>query len=224
MKNKRALVIGLGRFGTSLVDELFDTSVEIAVIDKSAAAVDALKDRVSAAFVADGSDPGVLESVGAREMDVAVVTYGEDFEATVLAVATLAQMKVPAIMARAATERQASVLRSVGATRVVLVEDEMGRRLAPEILSPAAAELVDYASSFRVLPWSPTLEFVGKTLAELDLRRRFEITVLGYWREQVAPGGRKPKLNMPTPEYRVEANDTLLLIGLHDRVEKFLSA
>ena len=103
MKNKRALVIGLGRFGTSLVDELFDTSVEIAVIDKSAAAVDALKDRVSAAFVADGSDPGVLESVGAREMDVAVVTYGEDFEATVLAVATLAQMKVPAIMARAAT-------------------------------------------------------------------------------------------------------------------------
>src|SRR5688572_7149677 len=133
MKKLRILVIGLGRFGSALVNELFDTAVEVAVIDKSPAAVDALKDRVGAAYVADGSDPTVLESIGAKEMDAAVVTYGEDFETTVLAVATLAQMKVPTILARAATERQAAVLRSVGATRVVLVEDEMGRRLAPEV-------------------------------------------------------------------------------------------
>ncbi|MBL9027344.1 MAG: TrkA family potassium uptake protein [Myxococcales bacterium] len=224
MRKKRVLVIGLGRLGTSLVDELFDTGVEVAVIDKSAAAVDVVKDKVCAAFVADGSDPNVLESAGAREMDVAAITHGEDFETTVLAVATLAQLKVPAIFARVATERQAAVLRSVGATRVVLVEHEMGRRLAPEILSPAAADLVDYASSFRVLPVAPRPEFIGKTLAELDLRRRFEITVLGYWRGAVAHGTRKPKMNIPTPDYRVQAGDTLLLIGLHDAVEQFLSS
>jgi trk system potassium uptake protein TrkA len=224
MKKLRILVIGLGRFGSSLVSELFDTGVEIAVIDKSSTAVDALKDRVGAAYVADGSDPAVLESIGAQEMDVAVVTYGEDFEATVLAVSTLAQMKVPAILARAATERQATVLRSIGATRVVLVEDEMGRRLAPEVLSPVAAQLVDYASSFRVLPWTPTPTFIGKTLAELDMRRKHEISVLGYWRGRIPTGGKRVKPHIPGPDYRIEAGDTLLLIGLHDAIESFLSA
>jgi trk system potassium uptake protein TrkA len=220
---KRVLIIGLGRLGSSLVDELSDTGVEVVVIDKSAAVVDTVKDRVAAAFVADGSDPGVLESITAGEMDVAVVTYGEDFESTVLAVATLAQLKIPAIVARAANGRQAAVLRAVGATRVVLVEDEMGRRLAPEVLSPAASDLVEYASSFRVVPWTPVASMVGKTLAELDLRRRFEITVLGYWRGGLKGGDRRGRPAMPGPDYRVEATDTLLIIGLHEPVERFLS-
>jgi len=223
MSQKRVLVIGLGGFGAALVDELFDTGVEIAVIDKDARAIEALKDRVSAAFVADGSDPRVLESVAAQDMDVAVVTYGEDFEATVLAVAALKQLGLPSIVARAATDRQAAVLRSVGATRVVLVEDEMGRRLVPELLSPASAALVEYASSFRVVPWSPPAAFLDKTLGELELVRNHEVSVLGYWRGPAATGARKQRLNLPSAEYRVAAGDTLLLIGLHDAVEKFLA-
>jgi trk system potassium uptake protein TrkA len=222
VNKKNVLVIGLGRLGTSLVEELWDTNVEITVVDKDAAAVDAVKDKTSAAFVADGSDPRVLEDIGGRDLDVAVVTYGEDFEATVLAVSTLAQLKVPVIIARAANERQAVALRAVGATRVVLVEHEMGRRLAPEILSPASSDVMEYASSFRVVPWVATAAFSGHTLVELDIRRRWEITVLGYWRGSAPVTGRKPRLAVPGPDYRVGEGDTLLLIGLGDAVEKFL--
>ena len=113
--------------GSSLVEDLWDTNIEIVVVDKNPAAVEAVKDKSSAAFVGDGSEQRVLEGIGGRQLDVAVVTYGEDFESTVLAVSTLAQMKVPCIIARGANERQASVLRAVGATRVVLIEAEMGR-------------------------------------------------------------------------------------------------
>jgi trk system potassium uptake protein len=222
MKQKRVLVIGLGRLGTSLVEELWDTNVDIVVVDKSDVAVDSVKDKASAAFVADGSDPSVLASLGAKELDVAVVTYGEDFESTVLAVSSLAQLRVPTIIARAATERQGSVLTAVGATRVVLVENEMGRRLAPEVLSPASSALAEYASALRVVPWVASGPFVGKTLAELDLRRRFALNVLGYWRETPAVG-RKPRLVIPGPDYRVEKDDTLLLIGMGDDVERFLA-
>jgi len=224
MERLRVLIVGLGRLGSSLVDELSDTHVELMVIDKSAVAVDSVKDRVSAAFVADGSDPAVLESIGVSEMDVAIVTYGEDFEASVLAVASLVQAKVKRVLVRGANERQASVLRAVGATRVILVEDEMGRRLAPEVMSPASSDLIEYASSFRVVPWSPVVSMVGKTLAELDLRRRHEITILGYWREGATAAGRKPRPVLPGPDYRVSASDTLLLIGLHDAVEAFLAS
>ena len=223
MKKKRVLVIGLGRLGTSLVTELWDTNVEAVVVDRSEAAIDAVKDRVAAAFVGDGSDPAVLEGIGANEMDVAVVTPGEGFESCVLACASLAKLGVPAIIVRASNERQADVLRAVGATRVVLLEHEMGRRLAFEVLSPASSDLMEYASSFRVVPWTPGAGYVGKSLIELDLRKKHEITVLGYWRTQGALGPRKAKLAMPSPDYRIEPGDSLLIIGLHQPVETFLA-
>lgn len=223
MKHKRVLVIGLGRFGHSLVEELWDTQVETVVIDKSAAAVELAKERASAAFVGDGSDPRVLEGIGAQEMDVAVVTHGEDFEASVLAVSALAQLKVPYIVVRAGNERQSAVLRAVGATRVVLVEDEMGRRLAAEVLSPASSDVLEYASSFRVVPWTPGPAIHGKTLVELDLQKRHEIHVLGYFRDRGAAPSRKPRLQVAHADYRVESGDTLLVIGLHQAVENFLT-
>lgn len=220
MKQQTVLVIGLGPMGASLVDELWDTSSEIIVVDKDPAAVDAVKERASAAFVADASEVQVLEGVGARDVNVAVVTFGQDFEAAALTVSTLVQLKIPTIIARAKNERQAAVLRAVGATRVVLVETEMGRRLAPEVLSPASSELMEEAAAFRVVPWLARSSVVGRTLAELDLPRRYDVTVLGYWRGPVA--GRKRAVTRPTADYRVEEGDTLLVIGLAEAIEKFL--
>ena len=223
MRKRQVLVIGLGRMGLSIVDELFDTSADVVCVDKRAEAVDLVKDRVAAAYIADGSDPAVLEQVEAHEADVAVITYGEDFEATVMAVSALHALGVSTIVARAATARQATVLRAVGATRVVLIEEEMGRRLAPELLSPAARELAEYASSFRVLPWQPEDEHVGRTLASLELTTRFDIQALGYFR------GPPKKQKLPSPiagtaDYTIEHGDTLLLIGLHESIERFLAS
>ena len=221
MHRKRVLVIGLGQLGTALVEELWDAHVEIVAVDESDRAIEAVKDRTSAAFVGDASNPQVLEGVGAKNIDVAVLTHTGDFEATALTVSTLVQMKVPSIIARAADERQASVLRAIGATRVVLVEKDMGRRIAPEVLSPASSDLVEYASLFRVVPWVASGAIVGKTVAEFD-QRFTDINVLGYWRA-VSDTNRKPRPILPTPDYRVQRGDTLLLIGLHDAVEKFLA-
>ncbi len=221
MKQQTVLVVGLGPMGASLVEELWDTNAEILVIDKDPAAVDAVKERASAAFVADASEPQVLEGIGARDVNVAAVTFGEDFEAAALTVSTLAQLRIPTIIARAKSDRQAAVLRAVGATRVVLVESEMGRRLAPEVLSPASSELMEEAAAFRVVPWAAAGSAVGRTLADLDLPRRYDVTVLGYWR---GPGsGRKRGVTRPTPDYRVEQGDTLLVIGLAEAIEKFLA-
>src|SRR5688500_6533276 len=164
MSHKKVLVIGLGRFGSALAEELWDTNCELLVVDKDAEAVDQHKAKVSAAFVADASEPGVLENVGARDVDVAVVTSGEDFEATVLCASQLAQMGIKTIFARAANDRQAHVLRAVVATRAVQVENEMGRRLAVQVLNPVAAHLIDFATHFRVVPWIPKAPYLGKTL------------------------------------------------------------
>jgi trk system potassium uptake protein TrkA len=222
---KRVLVVGLGRFGSALVEELFDTDCELIVIDRSSDAVDACKAYASAAFVADAADPRVLESIGMRDVDVAVITAGESFEAVVLCVSQLSQLGVKTIFARATNDRQAHVLRAVGATRAVQVENEMGRRLAVQVLNPSAAHLMDFAMHFRVVPWTVTKPFVGKTLGEAKLRD-YELNVLGYLRAGAGAGPSaakaKPRMELPPPDYRIAAGDTLVLVGDETAFERFL--
>ena len=82
MKVKKVLVIGLGRFGDSLIETLWQARAEVIAVDASAEQVEQAKNKTSAAFVGDGTDPRVLSAIGAENVDTAVVTFGEDFEAT----------------------------------------------------------------------------------------------------------------------------------------------
>jgi trk system potassium uptake protein len=223
LKPKKVLVIGLGRFGGALAEELWDTNSELIVVDRDAEAVDRHKAHASAAFVADASDPGVLENVGAREVDVAIVTSGEDFEATVLCVSQLVELGVKTIFARAANARQAHVLKAVGATRAVQVENEMGRRLAVQALNPVAADLMDFATHFRVIPWVAMPPYVGKTIADANFRH-FEVNVLGFFRQDAGKSDGKPRMRFVQPDYRIEQGDTLLLVSDEDNIERFLAS
>jgi len=221
LSHKKVLVIGLGRFGSALAEELWNTTCELLIVDKDPEAIDAHKSRASAAFVADASEPGVLENIGARDVDIAVVTSGEDFEATVLCVSQLSQLGVKVIFARAANDRQAHVLRAVGATRAVQVENEMGRRLAVQVLNPVAAHLLDFAMHFRVVPWLPRAPYVGKTLANAQLRRH-DITVLGYLKGD-SGAETAPRMQLPGPDYVIREDETLLLVSEEESLERFFA-
>jgi trk system potassium uptake protein len=215
---KKVLVIGVGRFGGALIDELWENGCDLLVVDKDADAIDAIKSKAGAAFVADATDPVVLENIGARDVDVAVVTAGEAFEGVVLCVSLLAELGVKVIFARAANDRQANVLRRVGATRAVQVENEMGRRMAVQVLNPVASHLLDFATHFRVIPWNATPTYVGKALSAANFRR-FEINVLGWF----PADAQKARLNFPAPDYQIEPGHTLLLVGQEEAIERFLA-
>lgn len=218
MKQKKVLVIGLGRFGDSLVETLWQARAEVIAVDSDPEQVERAKDRTSAAFQGDATDPRVLSAIGAEHVDTAVVTFGEDFEASVLCVVTLRKMGVNDIIARAASMRQTEVLRMVGATRVVQLEHEMGHRVAADLVTPVAADLIDFAHGVRVVPWIASGRMVGKTLAEAELRRQWEIHVLGV-RPKGAAG---EKLEMPGPDYRIAAGDTLLIAGDEAAISRFV--
>jgi len=220
-KQRKVLVIGLGRFGTSIVETLWEARAEVMAIDEHPESVDAVKDRTSAAFVGDGTNQKVLVSIGAADVDAAVVTFGEAFEASVLCVAGLKQLGVKTIVARAASHRRADVLRAVGATQVLQLEHEMGLRVAADLVAPVAADLIDFAHGYRVVPWVAAGRLVGQTLAQAELRKRFAINVLGYRHKDDDGGGKAPKLELPGPDYVIAAGDTLLLVGQEDSVTRF---
>lgn len=223
MSKRRVLVIGLGAFGSSIVETLWNGGeVDIVALDPSEDAVDRIKTRVAAAYVGDGSDPRVLADVGAADVDSAVVSFGEDFEASVLCVASLKKLGVPEIVARAGSERQSDVLRLVGATRVLKLEREMGARIATELSTVVASELLDFAHGYRVVPWVAHGPLVGKTLAEADLRKRYDVTVLGFGQGRELSGGTHSIVPI-TADYRIKAGDTLMIVGEEKAMTRFVA-
>ena len=219
---RKVLVIGVGQFGAALVDTLWRGRAEVVVVDASAEAVEAVKERTSHAFVGDGTDPKVLEGLSS-DVDVAVVTFGMSFESAVLAVATLRRLGVPYIVARAETARHAEILETIGAHRVVQLEVEMGGRIARDLLSPVESDLLAFADEYRIVPWVAHGPLVGKSLSDVHLRKRWGLTVLGYRRGDGTGGGRAP-LVVATPEYVITAGDTLLIVGERREVNAFLAA
>ena len=217
---KKVLVVGLGRFGAAIVDTLWERGVEVTVIDNDSSIVDTIKGRAHAAFVADGTDPAVLESVGARGMDAVVVTFGEAFESAVLTVATVKSMGVPLIVARAATTRRADVLRAVGATRVLEVEHEMGVRAAQELITPSASDLLTLASQYRIVPWPASGSFVGRSLKESGLRQRYGVNVIGVR----SVGDKSKKLRAPSPDYVIQTGDICLIVAENSDMQRFVEA
>lgn len=223
-RDKRIMIVGLGRFGIAMVDDLWEAGIDVVVLDTDEQAIDRIKDRSAAAFVGDATDPEVLQGVGAHEMDTVVVSFGRFFEATVLCVSALKELEVRHIVARAETPRQAHIIRTVGATRVVQLEHDMGKRLAHDLVAPVTQELIEFAEHYRVIPWSARGPLVGKTLGEAKLRQQYEIHVLGYRSHgEETPAGEKPRLNIPGPHYKIEEGDTLLLVGEEDSVTRFVA-
>ncbi|MBI2892412.1 MAG: TrkA family potassium uptake protein [Deltaproteobacteria bacterium] len=126
---KRFVVVGLGTFGASLVEALHEEGCEVIAIDRQMANVEAVKDRATVAVQLDATDASALRALECGSATAAVVAMGEDFESSVLSVAALVEAGVKAIVARARTERQARILKAVGASQVVEIENEMGRRI-----------------------------------------------------------------------------------------------
>jgi trk system potassium uptake protein TrkA len=223
MKPKSVLVIGLGRFGTAIVETLWKSRAEVIAVDNTPEAVDAVKDITSAAFVGDATVPKVLEGIGARDVDTAVVTFGENFEPSVLCVASLKGLNVREIVARAATDRQADILRAVGATRVIQIEKDMGHRVGADLTTPLAQDLLELASHYRVVPWDAHGPLVGQTLAGARIRQRYRINVLGVRVAGSGVPGQQPRLEAPTPDYVIRDGDTLLLVGDGEDVSRFVA-
>ncbi|HLV60717.1 MAG TPA: TrkA family potassium uptake protein [Fredinandcohnia sp.] len=130
----RVVVVGLGRFGRTLVETLAKRGADVLAIDRNMEVVQEAADELPVVVQADATDLEALEAAGARGASIAVVAIGDDFETAVLATSVLREIGVERIIARANSEREARILRLVGASDVVFIEQEMGRRLAISLL------------------------------------------------------------------------------------------
>jgi trk system potassium uptake protein TrkA len=206
------LVIGAGQFGKSVAENLTRLRQSVLVVDIQQKIVESIADEVDAAVTADATDEAALVELEAASVTTAIVTIGtEAVEASILATALLKQLGVPRIIARATNPLHARVLHSVGADEVIAPEEEIGRRLATRLAHPTIKDQLDLGSASLAEVRVPE-KFAGRSLRELNIRQRYNVTVIGIQRGgQIMPS--------PRADEKLSGSDVLLIIGTPDAVQ-----
>lgn len=207
------LVLGLGRFGGALAEELVELGFEVLGVDVDDRLVQAHAEELTHVVQADTTDAAVLRQLGAAEFHSAVVGIGTNVEASILTTAALVDLGVPNIWAKAVTESHGRILERVGANHVVFPEHDMGQRVA-HLVSGRMLDWFQLDENFTLVETTVPEEFVGQTLGESGVRARFGLTVVC-----VKPAGQG--FTYATAETVLAAGDVLVVAGRPDQAEAF---
>lgn len=207
-------VIGLGRFGWSVATTLARHGQPVLGIDSDPALVQSISAELDAAVHCDTTDEASLAELHLERAACVIVAIGaEHKDASILTTALLRQSGVPRIIARATTALHGRVLLAVGAHEIVNPEHEMGERIARRLSRPSIIEQIPLGEGADLAEIEVPEAFVGRTLVELDVRKRFDASVVAIRR---AGKIHSYVLGMGP----LEQKDVLVVIGPPDSVAK----
>ena len=175
---KSIAVLGLGKYGTSLVRTLYEMGADVLAVDKNETLVNEIADYCSAAVCADVSNEEALISLGLKDMDIVVIAMAQNLETSVLAVAVSKELGVPYIVAKSSSNRMSTILRKVGANKAIIPEEYAGTRSATILVSETVLDYFQLGNSLCMIEMEPLSGWIGKTLAELDLRKTDNINIV----------------------------------------------
>lgn len=175
---KSYAVFGLGRYGTAVARELARNGADVLAVDEDENVVNEMAMEIPLCKCADVTDINVLEKLGIANFDVVVVAMASNLEASVMATTLCKEMGVPHVVVKCANEMHQKIFAKVGADDVVFPENESGNRLAKNLLSGGFVDIVELSDEISVVSIDVTKEWVNKTLAELNLRKKYGINVI----------------------------------------------
>jgi len=206
-------VIGLGRFGFALAEDLAKKGKEVLVIDRDRARIDAASEFTQNAFIMDELTADNLTEAGAGEADVAIIGIGEHLDVSVLTTLTVIKLGVKRVIAKAKTAEHGEILSLLGA-EVVYPEHDMALRLAGKLVSPNILEYISLSDSVDIMELQLTGKVEGKTVIELGVRPNYHLNIIAIRHE----GDITTDIYPTTPLY---AEDTITVIGKTADIRRF---
>ncbi|WP_057914241.1 potassium channel family protein [Peribacillus muralis] len=214
MGKRQYAVIGLGRFGTSVAHRLYSAGQEVLGIDISEEKVENAELSVTHAIIADTTDEETLKSIGIRNFDCVIVAIGNDMQSSILTTLLLKELGVKKVIAKALNKNHGQVLTKVGADWVIYPERDMGERVANQLLSPNMLNYIELSKEYNIEEIILPLSMKGKSLRELDLRAKYNISVIAI----VSNG---EMIIAPSPDQDILEQDMLLVVGNKDDLAFF---
>ena len=215
--SRQALVVGLGQFGMALATSLAEKGVEVLAIDNDEDHVRAAAPIVAEAMRMDGTDEAALAQTNPERRDVCVCAIGNEArEASIICTALLRQLGAKRLVARATDPLHERILRLVGAHEVVNPEQAFGQRFATRLIYADVVDEIVLGPELVLTEIRPPDSFVGRSLAELQLPRRFDVTVVATRR----PG--EDMIDMPDPRRALQADDLLVVVSRPGAVARLL--
>lgn len=210
-------VIGLGRFGSALALTLESMGHHVLGVDTNMDIVQAMSSRLSHVVSLDSTDEDALRSVDIVEFETVVVAIGTDFENNLLTTVALKNLGVQNVICKANSRRQGDILLKIGADRVVLPEHEAGQRLAEELINPILLDRFHLDRDYSIAELAVPAKFTNQSLAQLDLRAKYNINVL------VIKRGEDQVTTSPEADFILLPGDLLVILAPDDKIEELSS-
>jgi len=211
---KEFVVIGLGRFGGSIVRELVEQGADVMAIDKFSDRVDEFASIATQAIVADTTDESVLKSLGIRNFEHVIVAIGEDIQSSILTTLMLKEIGVNKITVKAQNDYHEKVLRKIGADQVVHPERDMGIRIANNMISNNVLDYLELSDEHSIMEIIANELLAGSTLIDLDIRAKYGINIVAIKRGNEI-------LVSPQATEEIQVNDILIVIGADSDIIRF---
>ena len=203
---KSYVVIGLGRFGSSLAKNLCQLGAEVLAMDVRADLVQQIANDVTHAVVGDGQDKEVLRALGVRNFDCAIIAIGDNLAASVLTVMNLKELGVPYLVCKAHDATYSRVLEKLGVDRVVIPEMEQAQRLARILHSHNVLDYIELSQDYGILEVPAPKSWLGKCINELNVRAKLGVNIIAV------ENGDKTNVS-PTADYRIQEGDVMVVLG-----------
>lgn len=210
---KQFIVLGLGSFGASVAVTLERLGCDVVAVDQDMERVNDIAEKVTYAMQADIGNPELLTSLDSNHFDGIVVASSENLESSILATLAAKEAGIPYVLCKANNERYAQVLKKVGADAIVFPEEEMGKKIAKNLVSANLADWIALSPDYSIVEIATPEKWIGRSLKELDVRKAHEVNVVGI------KEGEHVEIT-PDPDMPLKAGMILMIIGADKALEQ----
>ena len=210
---KSILLIGIGRFGKHIAMDLHRLNHQVMVVDDNEDRINELLPYVTNAQIGDSTNRDFLESLGVRNFDVCFVAIGKDFQSSLETTCTLKELGAKLVVSRAASDVHAKFLLRNGADEVIYPEKQIAKWASIRYSSDHILDYIELDESHAIFEVSVPKAWVGKSILQLDVRRKYDINIMG-----IKQGGR---MNVSvSPDTLLTEDITLLVLGEYKALQK----
>ena len=211
---KEFAVIGLGRFGGSIVEELNELDANVLAIDRDAERVRDFQDIATESVIADTTEESVLRDLGLRNFDHVIVAIGDNIQSSILTTLLLKDLGVKKVSVKAQNDYHARVLEKIGADVVIHPERDMGRRVAHKLASSSVLDYLELSDEHSIVEIMAEEKLSDQSLLDLDIRAEYGVSVIAIKRGEDI-------IVSPDPTVNIQKEDILIMIGNDDDLTRF---